>query len=257
MGEPVIDGHRCKTALVCALLVCGGPAIWVESTHAQTSPAAPSSANRSLQTDGPERVGRTLQRFDVSASLGWLNADKSEVAAYNEWYNRSLFTGVSFGWFWTDHLKTELEIGRTGEAEVAAYELVAVPGAVPAFGPAERRVDHYFSNVKISAAQIYQFRRNEWFHPFAGGGLDVDVERHYTETPDWRIGIRNPDGTFRTVDLSSEETPPRREIKPKIFGVVGFKAYLGRRTFFRSDLKIGGGDRLEQALWRIGFGHDF
>ena len=65
-----------------------------------------------------------VSRADLSFSVGWFNADKSEPGSYrgrNDWYNRSLYGGAGFGWYWTDHLKTEIDGGVTTGADLFVY----------------------------------------------------------------------------------------------------------------------------------------
>ncbi len=48
---------------------------------------------------GAQTAAGPLFRADVSGSLGWLNADKSELDASrysNDWYNRSVYGGAGF-----------------------------------------------------------------------------------------------------------------------------------------------------------------
>ena len=61
---------------------------------------------------GAQGVAGPVSRADLSVSAGWFNADKSELSSErngNDWYNHSLYGGGAFGWYWTDHLKTEVE----------------------------------------------------------------------------------------------------------------------------------------------------
>ncbi len=87
-----------------------------------------------------QRLGRS-SRADVSGSLGWFNADKAELNSSegtNDWYNRSLYGGAGFGWYWTDHWKTEIEGGASSEAELRTYtqtsSTAARPPSIPTYG---------------------------------------------------------------------------------------------------------------------------
>ena len=51
---------------------------------------------------GAQTAAGPLFRADVSGSLGWFNAGKSEINASegsNDWYNRSLYGGAGFAWY--------------------------------------------------------------------------------------------------------------------------------------------------------------
>ena len=104
-----------------------------------------------------------LFRADVSGSLGWLNADKSELDAErsrNDWYNRSVYGGASFGWYWTDHLKTEIEGGVSSAADLLVYTPTVIDGR-----QATLYSTHRFSTSRLAIGQQYQFYRNVWVPP--------------------------------------------------------------------------------------------
>src|SRR5688500_13514728 len=56
-------------------------------------------------------------RPDLSASIGWLNVNKSSLHDYNDWYNRGVQGAVAFGWYWTPHLKAEVEPSASTRVE--------------------------------------------------------------------------------------------------------------------------------------------
>ena len=45
------------------------------------------------------------------------------------------------------------------------------------------------------------------------------------------------------------------EVRP--FVATGFKAYMTQRAFFRSDVRVGVRDGVDEVLLRFGFGVDF
>ena len=69
----------------------------------------------------PAQSSHPVYRTDASGSVGWLNGDKSNLGEYAGWYNRSFYGGGTFGWYWTHHLKTELEAGAGSQAEMHLY----------------------------------------------------------------------------------------------------------------------------------------
>src|SRR5437879_869427 len=110
--------------------------------------------------------------FDVTASIGLFSADRSEAAGDTSW-SGSFFKGVSAGYYWTDHLKTEVELGFPNPTEGYSYsnERLANGSFV------SRYDERTYSGPKFAVAQIYQFGRNAPFHPYAFAGIDVDRER--------------------------------------------------------------------------------
>ena len=106
-------------------------------------------------------------RRDISASIGGFMADHP-VSRYRTWstWSGGLFKGVAGGYYWTDHLKTEVEVAATGETDADGD-----------FTLSTYSYDHfYYRDVLVSAAQVYQFGRNRLFHPFVSAGLDIDRE---------------------------------------------------------------------------------
>jgi hypothetical protein len=189
----------------------------------------------------PTARAQSLQRGDVTASVGWFNVHQQGAPDYADWYNRSVYGGVAFGYYWTDHLKTDVELGKTSAATFLTFEPMQRPqGTARGLWPTEHRIDR----VKLSVTQSYQFFRNAWWHPIVGGGVDLDFERRRT-------------GTLPVPFPGSDTSEEVESLEPKLVGIVGFKAYLSSRSFFRTDVKVAGARRIDQVLWRFGVGFDF
>jgi hypothetical protein len=191
-----------------------------------------------------------LVRGDASATLGWLNVRKSAPESYDDWANRILDAGGGAGWYWTDHLKTEIDAGATTSTERYLIRPVVVDGH-PTFAPSRQT----FSRRHVAVAQQYQFFRNQWFHPHVGAGVDVVWERSREEQQplfvyDARTG--QPTRLEPAVPIGLET---RAFVRP--FAQTGFKAYITPRAFFRSDLRVGFRNGAETALLRFGVGVDF
>jgi len=205
---------------------------------------APSAWAQPARPDGP------TSRADIGGSIGWFNADKGELVEYDSWYNRSVFGGVSLGWYWTDNLKTELEVGVSSRAEREVYVYRVEAGRQTSF-----ESTFHFGTRRIAVGQQYQFFRNAWFHPYLAAGVDVTWE-----------SIEHEDGPVNVYDAAARtvvETRPAR-IYPREtpqhtrpFAGFGFKSYMTPRSFFRSDLKLVFRDGVDEMLLRLGFGVDF
>jgi hypothetical protein len=64
--------------------------------------------------------------FDVAASIGLFAADRSERSdegCCSSW-SAGFFKGLSVGHYWTDHLKTEVDVGVPGPTEAYSYSNV-------------------------------------------------------------------------------------------------------------------------------------
>jgi hypothetical protein len=152
------------------------------------------------------------------------------------------------GLYWTDHLKTEMAVAWTGEASRFDQELL--PGSLARLFYFENK----YRSLVASAAQSYQFGRNAFFHPFVTAGIDVDRERYTKDRPAQSSFVGGPQ-PHTIVIPASKTTETRVQTRP--FAGVGFKGYLSRGGFFRTDLKVGFAGGVEQITWRAGFGADF
>jgi hypothetical protein len=187
---------------------------------------------------------------DVSGTLGWLNVNKSELAIADEWYNRSLHASVSAGYYWATHHKTEIEASRSTRATLFGSEQVVI-GGVRRFISSTQQ----FDTRRVSIGQQYQFGRNAWFHPYLGAGLDLNWERVSQE--DQPLFEFDP-VTRQTRPLTGPRPPiVRTDLHVRPYAAAGFKGYMTRRTFFRSELRLVAARRVEEALLRFGFGVDF
>ena len=187
---------------------------------------------------------RPLTRADVTASIGAFSAShvvSEDVCCGSNW-SSSFFKGLGAGYYWTDHLKTEIEAGWPGPTEVLGGFSRRLADGTQVFGYDE----HAFRTFKLSAGQSYQFGRNALFHPFVGGGVDLtrehDIRERNTETP---RGLAHTDVTETDV------------VRARPFVTTGFKAYFSERGFFRGAWKLEFGSRVEGITWNAGFGVDF
>jgi hypothetical protein len=187
---------------------------------------------------------------DVSGTLGWLNVNKRELTIADDWYNRSLHAAVSAGYYWTAHLKTEIEASLSTSATLNGSEQIVI-GGVRRFVFSTYR----FDTRRITIGQQYQFGRNAWFHPYVGAGLDLNWER-----------VRREDEPIFEIDPATRQPRPATDGRPpaagtdlhsRPFAAAGFKTYMTPRAFFRTELRVVAGERIEEALLRFGFGVDF
>lgn len=192
-----------------------------------------------------------LARGDASGVLGAqaVNAGSESSYRYRR-FDGGFFGGLSGGWYWTEHLKTEIDFGaRTKGRLYEPYPIVL--SGVDTFYPIERT----FSRSTLGIGQQYQFFHNAWFHPHLGAGANLSWERstlHYAPTVVYDPQTR----TSRTVNPNrTDSTETKFKVSP--FVESGFKAYMTPRTFFRGDLRVAFRDRVDDVLTRFGFGFDF
>lgn len=189
-----------------------------------------------------------VARADASGTIGWLLVDKDGQAYTNHWHS-SLYGGFGGGWYWTDHLKTEIDFGVGEEANSYGsrrFDFNGTPGLVA--------VESHFSRRTLGIGQHYQFFRNQWFHPHIGAGVLV-VWEEVEERLDSAI-VYEPNRPPRVVAPARIE-PRRTDQSTKAFVASGFKGYLNQRTFFRMDVRVAFDKGVDETLLRIGFGIDF
>ena len=199
-----------------------------------------------------------LARTDLTASIGSFSAKRAEASEFDQW-THSLFTSVGGGYYWTDHLKTELGVASIGRAEVYGSE----SAGVPASPLSSMYLEHAYQGFAVSVGQSYQFGRNAQFHPFLAAGVDIERQRHEIERPAQSVAIysRSPlnpqavDVTGRIPIPALTRTETAVMLSP--YASAGFKAYFTERGFFRTDLKVGARSGIDRVIWRAGFGVDF
>jgi hypothetical protein len=190
-----------------------------------------------------------VTRIDVAGVAGWAGTQPAGEGEADRWMNGAA-AGATAGWYWTDHLKTELAFLVVGPDTVWTAEPLVIPG-LPYVN--YRSVEHEFRARTLSIAQGWQFFRNAWFHPIVAAGLDVDwrrTTRSYPPQPayDWPA---EPPGWL-------PEQPPETQtrVRASPFVSAGFKAYVSPRAFFRGEIKAGPAHSARVAA-TVGFGVDF
>jgi len=192
-----------------------------------------------------------LPRFDVSASIGSFSANKELSERSTEW-SQTLFTGAAIGYYWTPHVKSELEIASGGTAELNGFrEIQLVPGANESYVYTRNR----YRVIKLSIGQTYQFGRNEWVHPFVGVGVDLDNERADIEQPAQRAYVFVGGRSSEIALPATEDTS--RSVRAQAFVKGGAKAYVSPKTFVIGDVTLGVTTSVHQTILKIGMGIDF
>ena len=206
----------------------------------------------------PDSHHGPLARADLTASIGSFSAARAEASEFDRW-SHSLYAGVGGGYYWTDHLKTELDVSSGGRAEADGTESAGVPESPLS----SIYLDHVYQSFAVSVGQSYQFGRNAQFHPFVAAGVDIERLRHEIERPAQTVVLyaRSPLNP-QVVDLAGRLQIPaltRSEtaVTVSLYAAAGFKAYFTERGFFRTDLKVSVGSEIDRVIWRIGFGVDF
>jgi len=192
-----------------------------------------------------------LPRADAHFVIGWQNLHKEQPQDhYNDWLNDIFYGGAGAGWYWTDHLKTQVDFGAGTRAQQYRYRQVTTNGAIT-YEASRLRL----RQQSVSIGQHYQFFRNQWFHPHVGAGVELARETT-TEEYDPIVVFDNATRTSRTIVPARTEGPEHDFIaRPFVEG--GLKAYITRRAFFTTDMRMMFRPGIDEVLFRAGFGFDF
>jgi len=191
----------------------------------------------------------TPSQWDVAAHLTWLGERRTaQPFQWDRWINVAS-GGGTIGYYWTSHLKTELDVSTSTEDEIYSFEPIALPGT-NTFLPLER--DHEFRLTTAALGVVGQFYENTWFHPFVSAGLELVHEREHVETT---VPVVPPRGISPPI-VTVPETIVRLSARPYV--VTGFKVYVSQRAFIRSDVRASwSADGLAALAWHNGVGFDF
>jgi opacity protein-like surface antigen len=192
-----------------------------------------------------------LPRADAHVALGWQNLRKDQPqSSYNDWLNGIVYGGAGVGWYWTDHVKTQVDVGGGTRGSQYRYQQLVVNGS-QTFESSRLRL----RETNVTVGQQYQFFRNQWFHPHVGAGIEIARETA-TEAYDPVVVLDNVTHATRIVTPARVEGPSHR-VFARAFGETGFKAYMTPRAFFVADMRLMFRGGIDEVLVRGGFGIDF
>jgi hypothetical protein len=213
----------------------------------------PASAARA-QPGPPDIPPPALKAWDATGVIAWHNVSTDD----REWYSQrdNLFlAGASIGRYWTEHVKTEVEVAVTNTLRFTGPE-VDYGDAPFYYIYANQRLQR----VKVSGLVVYQFLHNAWWHPFVGAGIDVDRDRRDVDRPAQRVP-RNPYSAGPGTPIEYTDVPALSRstsaVKTRGMVVAGYKAYVSQHAFFRNDLRWTIDGDVNQVTARFGFGIDF
>jgi len=228
--------HVFRRALVMVLLVVGAG---TSQAAAQNLPASPS---RSL-------VPAVFPRWDLSGSVGLLNIASDDTGRSRRGWDQKFEYRADLGRYWTTHLRTELSAGTSSQwddFEVTPLPGLGGPAPIYAYTNVERRL------TTVAPAVTWQFRENSFLHPYVSGGVKVGLlHEHRVRTPDaFRFG-----GQAQVAPPLDERTTT---VLARPFIAGGFKSYLSRSAFVRTEGRVGlGSTEPRQVSLLAGVGFDF
>src|SRR5688572_19955729 len=108
-----------------------------------------------------------LVRGDAHFVIGWQNLHKEQTSPQNccnnDWMNNIFYGAAGVGWYWTEHLKTQVDFGGGTKGQQYRYSYVTT-GTQSTNTSSNVRVQQ----KSVAIGQQYQFFRNQWFHPHLG-----------------------------------------------------------------------------------------
>ena len=201
-----------------------------------------------LAADGPRSASRAKQR-DFTGGLGLWHGGGFPAADRDVPASSAAWGGGSIGYYWSDHLKSEMQVGRTSRHSVFMSVLAAAPTYMKDDG----------RTTNVTLGQSYQFRLNAWWHPEVTAGIELDWEHRREETvvyggPVTSRGTKSPTGAYV---VSSTLRHQERVLSVRPFIGTGFKRYLSQRMFVRFAAQASGRRGIDNTSARLGLGLDF
>jgi outer membrane protein W len=185
---------------------------------------------------------------DAIIAIGW-SGSEHHFHDQNRWHG-SLLVGLSGGHYWTNHLKTEIEASWNAPRQSERYETIAQQG-----GFTYALADYRAHDIRVGVAQLYQFGRNDWVHPYVGVGIDA-VRRHQaTDRAQQSRTVYVQNRTIPVVIPAASERKTRVFAEP--FVKTGVKMYATEKMFFNTEFKVGVKRNVDHIVWKIGVGFDF
>ena len=211
--------------------------------------SASHGAAQHLSLPSRSLVPAVFPRWDLSGSLGLMNIAirRNEEPWRGDW-DHKLEYRADVGRYWTTHFKTEFTAGTTNRFD--DYEVDTFPSGSPSpvytYTFVERRV------TTLSPALTWQFGENAFVHPYVSGGIEAwVVQQHRVRPPEtYRIGASSS-----PVPAIDERTTT---VVGRPFVAGGFKSYISRKTYVRSEARTAFSSRgVRQLSVLAGIGVDF
>ncbi len=190
-----------------------------------------------------------LPRADASASLGWLHAEVSAVShGRDNWAGRRATLAGQAGFYWTEHLKTEVVAERSTHQDVWESSSVFLPDGRTAW----RNSRNNIQDTRFSMGQFYQFGHNAWAHVSIGGGVSITTRDISSEVSPLMVYDRTGQQTLEPGD-----SRVGTDTRTNAFAAAALKAYVAPRVFVRSEVQADFRGSLDAIVARVGLGVDF
>jgi len=189
-----------------------------------------------------------LPKADGWASFGWQLVDEFEADTLGGYDEQRVIGSAGAGIYWAPRFKVELDAATTSRSSFNFVEQIPIDGR-----PGIRYSQVQVRTTSFAAVQTYELVSNAWFTPYIGGG--VELSRVTREASVQAFSFVDPAGP--RIPQPPESLAPGSDVIARPLVTVGFKVYLSRRAFFRTDSRLTLEPRVEHYLLRFGFGVDF
>jgi hypothetical protein len=195
--------------------------------------------------------GAALAANDVTFALGWSGAEHNiyDIHDSRRWH-ASLLAGISGGHYWTDYIKTEVDLSWANPRDREIYETLERQG-----GFTYALSNYRAHDVRLGVVQLFQFGRNDWVHPYVGLGVDM-VRRQATLTRDRQSRVIYLQNRSVPIDISASSERKTTTFAEAVIK-TGLKMYATERIFFNTELKLGARSDIDHVAWKFGVGFDF
>jgi hypothetical protein len=193
-------------------------------------------------------------RWDGTGIAGFLAGHRVNGDGHSrqeDWFQAFQAGGV-LGRYLSPHLKIEFEATATTTGTQYRSTEIAVPGSqYPYWITAEQRT----SLRSLGAVVAWQFRDNEWVHPFVEAGVSADVDRTHLHTPEQFFPGDPRGGQPPRIAVASDERSTTARASALVGG--GAKVYFSERGFVRTDARVSVARDRHNVMFRGGVGFDF
>ena len=191
-----------------------------------------------------------LPRGDAWLTFGWLHDRNIDEDAYRTNGNRRVAGGAGAGLYWSPNFRIDIDTNTPSRGAFQVYEQIG-SGQFPTTRYGRVTYDRW----GVGVVQNYDFLPNAWFTPYVGLGFDA-IGQTREEYFDAIFTFDPVTRQQRRVAEEIESDPERRTlVRPLV--AVGFKAYMTRRAFFRTDTRVAFHGGVDEVRIRLGFGVDF
>ena len=192
-------------------------------------------------------------RWDLAGTTGLFTShvEENDDTGFPDDWSNAAHGGIVLGRYLTRHLKLELEALTTGRGSVHGATAISFPG-VPY--PYWLYTEVQTSVHSVSGVTVWQFRDNEWVHPFVLGGVSVDWDDSTIVVPQ-QFYYGDPRGPSAPISEGTRE----HAIDQHLRGVLGAgaKLYFTERAFVRTDGRLTWCPDRQHVTLRAGIGIDF